>query len=197
MECRGITACWIDWIYWIEIWGNIQSNSINHCVKHYEWSEKTLGRDGLGYMFACAKAYSRFDIDFLPQANLLRFLKRCAAVFNLNSSKEEDFAPYGGVFQLKDLKSLLDLERGNHVQMYGREVTLETASQTEHEIKQWTCNQSGVVIVNGALVDLKDARPKHWNNYLLEFDERGLLVRRKYMDEVQISSKDVIMLNTP
>jgi hypothetical protein len=112
-------------------------------------------------MWACAKAYPRFDLDFLPQANLLRFLKYCAAVSKLDSSQEADFAGSGGTFQRKDPKSLRDLGKGKPVLIYGRKVPLETASQTESEVGEWTCTQSGVVVISGAFIDLRAARPKH------------------------------------
>jgi hypothetical protein len=166
-------------------------------LERYGWNEDTLGRDGVGYMWACAKAYPRFDLDFLPQANLLRFLKHCAAVSKLDSSQEADFAGSGGTFQRKDLKSLRDLGKGKPVFIYGRKVTLETASQTEREIREWTCNQSGLVDVGGALIDLRAARPKHWNSYLLEFDEEGLLVQREHSDRAEVLCKDAITSHKP
>jgi hypothetical protein len=152
-------------------------------LKHYGWNEKTLRRDGLCYMYACAKAYPQFELDFIPQANMLRYLKHCAAVSKLNSSKEEEFAGFDGTFQKKDLKSLRDLGKGKPVCIYGWKVTLETASQVKSKIKGWTQNQSEVVGVDGATIDLRDARPYHWNRFLLEFDEIGLLVRRKCPDQ--------------
>jgi hypothetical protein len=166
-------------------------------LERYGWNEDALGRDGLGYMWACAKAYPRFDLDFLPQANLLRFLKHCAAVSKLDSSQEADFAGSGETFQKKDLKSLRDLGKGKPVLIYGREVTLETASQTESEIREWTCNQSGLVVIGGALIDLRAVRPKHWNSYLLEFDEEGLLVQREHSDRAEVLCKDALTSHKP
>jgi hypothetical protein len=152
-------------------------------LKYYGWNEKTLRRDGLCYMYACAKAYPRFELDFLPQANMLRCLKHCDAVSKLDSSKEEDFAGSDGTFQKKDLKSLRDLGKGKPVCIYGWKVTLQTTSQIQSKIKGWTQNQSVVVGMDDAHIDLRDARPYHWNRFLLEFDDLGLLVRRKCPDQ--------------
>jgi hypothetical protein len=96
---------------------------------------------------------------------------------------EKDFAGFDGTFQNKDLKSLRELGKGKPVCIYGREVTSETVGQMQIEIRDWTNNQSGVVAVNGATINLRDARPKHWNSYLLEFDGKGLLVQRRRRDQ--------------
>jgi hypothetical protein len=84
------------------------------------------------------------------------------------------------------------LGKGKPVLVYGREVALETGSQTESEIREWTCNQSGLVVIGGALIDLRATRPKHWNSYLLEFDEEGLPVQREHPDRAKVLCKDAL-----
>lgn len=151
-------------------------------LTHYEWDTEKFSRDRLAYMYNCATIFPRFADDFIPQANLVRWLKHCAALSTLETSKEDDFAPYGGAFAVKDLYRLQKLKDGKSTLVYGREVTSETAGQLRHEIRRWTENQSGVVVVEGKRLDLTERRPEHWNTFLLKFDENGLLVRRANSD---------------
>lgn len=108
-----------------------------------------------------------------------------------------DFAGSGGTSQKEDLKSLRDLGKGKPVLLYGREIALETASQTESGAREWKCNQSGLVAVSGALIDLRAARPKHWNSYLLESDGEGLLVQREHSGQAEVLCKDGLISHKP
>lgn len=164
-------------------------------LTRYGWNTENFNRDGLSYMYNCAFAWPNFEKDFIPQVNLVRWLKHCSALSALEAkkTKEHDFAPKGEEFAVKDLHSLSDLRKGIPVSIYGREVTLETAGQLKHEIRRWTENQDGVVPVGGKWLDLKEYRPEHWNIYLLKFNENGLLVRRERFDEVPTPRRDGIL----
>lgn len=107
-------------------------------MAHYLWDAEKFSRDRLAYVYNCAMMFPRFKIDFIPQANLVRWLKHCAAVSNLEVSKEEDFAPYGGEFAVKDLRLLQKMKGDKSTMIYGREVTRETASELQHDIRRWT-----------------------------------------------------------
>lgn len=70
---------------------------------------------------------------------------------------------------------------------------MDTAFQHQAEIRRWTENQDGVVIVSGERLDLKKARPQHWNIYLLKFDKNGVLVRQKDSDRAATPRKDGVL----
>jgi hypothetical protein len=165
----------------------------------YGWYTEKFSRDGLSYAYNCATMCPSFEDDFIPQVNLVNWLKHCSAVSALESAKEQDFAPKGEkdekgeMIAVKDLKSLSELKYGQPVLIYDTEVTLETAGQLQHEIKRWTENQDGVVFVGGKRLDLKEHRPTHWNIYLLKFNENGLLVRRKISDRAATPRRDGIL----
>lgn len=162
-------------------------------LTRYGWDTEKFRRDGLSYAYSCAMKCPSFEVDFIPQANLVHWLKHCSAVSALEASKEHDFAPYGEEIAVKDLHSLSKLTKGEPVLIYGKEVTLETAGQLQHEIRRWTENQNGMVFVGGKWLDLKEHRPTHWNIYLLKFNDNGLLVRRKISDRAATPCRDGIL----
>ena len=162
-------------------------------MAHYLWDAEDFSRDRLLYVYNCARIFPKFKLGFIPQANLVRYLKHCAALSTSKRITEDDFAPYGGEFAVKDLHLIQKLKGDKPTMVYGREVTRETASELQHEIRRWTENQTGVVIVGGKQLDLKKERPEHWNMLLLKFDENGLLVRRKNSDRAATPRRDGIL----
>lgn len=154
-------------------------------LEYYEWSTDSFGRDRLAFMYNCAKKYPRFRLDFVPHANLLRWLKHCDALSHLDKATEDNFAGFGGEFMVKDLKSLQKLEESKPTRVYGQDVTLKTAAEFHEFIERWTQHHTAVVVVGGQNLDLKKYRPQHWNTLLLKKDKNGLLVRRTGTDEVQ------------
>lgn len=162
-------------------------------MAHYQWDAEKFARDRLLYVYNCARIFPKFKLDFIPQANLVRYLKHCAALSTSKKSTEDDFAPYGGEFAVKDLHLIQKLKGDKPTMVYGREVTRQTASELEHEIRRWTENQTGVVIVGGKRLDLKKERKNHWNMLLLKFDENGLLVRRQNSDRAATPRRDGVL----
>jgi hypothetical protein len=161
-------------------------------LEKFGWNNaETISRDKLTYVHKCTVIYPNFQNDFVPQANLVRWLKHCSAVFALEKAREpDDFAPYGTEFAVKDLKHLQELKKSKSVRIYDTEVTLDTANEMQAKIKEWTENQDGIVTVRGNRVDLKKPRPYHWNTLLLKFDEDGLLVRRDIADRITIPCRN-------
>lgn len=166
-------------------------------LTRYGWDTEKFKRDPLTWMYNCAMTWPNFEDDFIPQVNLVRWLKHCSALAVLDKAKPNDFAPEGEEFAVKDLHSLSDLRRGEPVSIYGREVTLETAGQLKDEIRRWCENRDGVVSVGGRWLDLKEHRPTRWNVYLLKFNENGLLVRRGEDDEVPTPRRSGILSPPP
>ena len=167
-------------------------------LTRYGWNTENLARDPLRWMYNCAMKWPNFEDDFIPQVNLVRWLKHCSALINLDKANPEDFAPMEGEkFASKDLHSLSDLSDDEPISIYGREVTLETAGQLKDEIRRWCENQNGVVSVGGKRLDLKKHRPTRWNIYLLKFIENGLLVRRGEDDEVPTPRRSGILSPPP
>lgn len=96
-------------------------------LEYYEWSTDSFGRDRLAFMYNCAKKYPRFRLDFVPHANLVRWLKHCDALSYLDKATEDNFAGFGGEFMVKDLKSLQKLEESKPTPVYGQNVTLKNS----------------------------------------------------------------------
>ena len=164
-------------------------------MARYGWDAEELSRDKLAWVYNCATIWPRFERDFIPQVNLVRYLKHCAALSALEAPKtgEDAFAPKGSELAAKDLYEMQKLKKNRSVLIYGREVTLETAGQLQGEIRGWTENNTGVVCVGGKQLDLKEKRPYHWNKYLLKFNEVGLLVRRELGDRAATPNRDGIL----
>ena len=154
-------------------------------LEYYEWSTDSFSRDRLAFMYNCAKKYPRFRLDFVPHANLVRWLKHCNALSSLDKATEDLFAGYGGEFMVKDLKSLQKLQESKQTPLYGQNVTLKSAGEFEKFIDRWTQHRTGIVVVGGKTLDLKKHRPQHWNTFLLKKDKNGLLVRRTGTDVVE------------
>lgn len=164
-------------------------------MARYGWDAEELSRDKLAWVYNCATIWPSFEKDFIPQVNLVRYLKHCSALSALEApkTKEDAFAPRGSELAAKDLYEIQKLKKNRSVLIYGREVTLETAGQLQGEIRGWTENQTGVVCVGSKQLDLKEKRPYHWNIYLLKFNENGLLVRRELEDRAATPRRDGIL----
>lgn len=59
-------------------------------LSYYGWNEELINCDDMASLYKCAKKYPRFKIDFVPQANLVRWLKHCSAVLKINDSKTQE-----------------------------------------------------------------------------------------------------------
>jgi hypothetical protein len=164
-------------------------------LAHYEWDAWEFSRDRLAHMCNCAQIYPQFKDDFVPQVNFVRWLKHCTAVSDLEKrgGKEDDLAPFnGGEFAVKDLFILKQLKKDKPTHVYGRDITLDTASKFQRDIRKWTDNHDGMVKLDGKERDLKKLRPDHWNMLLLKFDDNGLLVRRRLSDRVATPCREGI-----
>jgi hypothetical protein len=94
----------------------------------YQWDAEEFSRDRLAFVYKCAQKYPRVKDDFIPQVNVVRWLKHYAAVSALEepNTKEEDFAPSsGGEFAVKDLKYLKQLKEDEPTEVYGIKITLK------------------------------------------------------------------------
>lgn len=158
-----------------------------HILANYGWDKK--GRDFILKLYQCARKYPRYRDDFVPQANLVLWLRHCAAISAINDSKTKDssFAGSGDHFKEKDLVYLLGLDEAQSTNVYGVAVTIATASERQEDIRVWTQSRNGRVHLNGIIVDLQALRPDHWNIYLLKFDKTGLLTRRDEIDPLNVT----------
>lgn len=152
---------------------------------YYGWSEKS--RDFILKLSQCAKKYPRYEDDFVPQANLVLWLKHCAAISAINApaTNEKSFA---GSFKAKDLDYLIELDETNSTDVYGIAVTRGTARERQEDIKEWTQSQDSLVHLHGKMIDLRTLRADHWNTYLLRFDRTGLLTRRGELESLKVTN---------
>ena len=159
-------------------------------VKHYGWDEEEYGTPTMKALKQCAQKWPRFKEDFVPQANVIRWLRHRHAVSLGNAAQEFQYA---GKLQFKDLEPLLKLDGKTPVEVYGKKVTLGTAKALQPEIEKWTENQDGVLTVKGKQVDLKILRCNHWNMLLLKYDKNGWLVRRENSDKADTPRRTGIL----
>lgn len=159
-------------------------------VKHYGWDEEEYGEPTIKALKQCAQRWPRFKEDFVPQANVIRWLKHRHAVSLGNAARESQYA---GKLKFKDVEPLLRLNARTPVEVYGTKVTLGTTEALQPEIEKWTENQDGVVAVEGKQVDLKILRENHWNMLLLKYDKNGWLMRREISDKAETPRRTGIL----
>lgn len=155
---------------------------------YYGWNKKS--RDFILKLYQCAKKYPRYEDDFVPQANLVLWLKHCAAIAAIDAPATTDrsFAGSNGHFKVKDLDYLLELEERKSTEVYNVAVTSETARECQEDIREWTQSQDSRVHLHGKIIDLRESRADHWNIYLLKFDRTGLLTRRDELDSLNVKN---------
>ena len=98
---------------------------------------------------------------------------------NRSTTKEHHFAPFDGTLALQDLEYLKQLDTSKSSMVYDVGITLNTVWERGNLIQMWTQSNDGVVPLGNEILDLRKKRPEHWNIYLLEFNQQGLLVRRQ------------------
>lgn len=131
-------------------------------------------------LYQCAKKYRRHNVDFVPQANFVLWLKYCAQVSAIDTSR----ASYEAVLdtdlrlQLKDLDHLIAMNNTKPIAIHGFPVTIATASEHQHIIKEWTESVDGHVKVHGETSDLRTLQPLLWHTLLLAFNGAGLLSKK-------------------
>lgn len=128
----------------------------------------------------CAKKYRRHNNDFVPEANLVLWLKHCARV----SAIKESQAAHGDVLgsdlrlEVEDLVHLIALDQTEPAMVYGSAITMATAGEYQQIIREWTESLDGRVKMRGETFNLRSLQPLLWNTLLLEFNGAGLLRRR-------------------
>lgn len=130
----------------------------------------------------CAKKYHCHDIDFVPQANLVMWLKHCSRVSAINASQalHEDVLGSDLRLQVEDLVHLIALDQTEPTVVHGSTITMATASECQHLIREWTESLDGRVRLRKETFDLRTLQPLHWNALLLEFNGAGLLGGRRH-----------------
>jgi hypothetical protein len=143
-------------------------------VSDYNWTAEKMFRDELAALYGCAVRYPSFKKDFLPQINLVWWLRYTADIPNIHysMSKSERF------FRNVDLQCLLDLHKSGTTTIHGLEIKPDSADHLGKYIRTWTESKDGRVRMPERTIDLQALKSKHWNMYALCTDKYGLLKQR-------------------
>lgn len=112
-------------------------------------------------LYQCAKKYCRHNVDFVPQANLVLWLRHCARVSAIDASQalNEDVLGSDLRLQVEDLDHLIALDQTEPTAVHGSTITMATASEYQQIIKEWTESIDGRVKLRGENSDLRTLQP--------------------------------------
>ena len=145
------------------VWGR-------NVVRFYGFAE--YGQTKMKWLYKCAR---RWDFPgFAPIAKVLLFLRHRPAVKQANPRTKHIVGRPAG-FMGEDLKIIANISHTPQ-KAYGEDFSITTLDKWTEEVREWTENVDGSVLVEG--LTLKERQPARYAMYLLEMDQYGMVMQR-------------------